>query len=59
MKQFAEQRKALIKEKEDIQLKQASQNKDQQKLIMEIAQLEKKLAEKKKEMPLAPPNYKI
>ena len=54
MKQFAEQRKALIKEKEDIQLKQASQNKDQQKLIMEIAQLEKKLAEKKKEMPPAP-----
>ena len=38
-----------------MQLKQASQNKEQQKLIQEITQLEKELAAKKKEIPPAPP----
>ena len=55
MKQFDEQERALQKEKEQLQLKQASQNKEQQKLIQEIAQLEKDLAAKKKEIPPAPP----
>lgn len=56
MKQFDEQQRALQQEKERLQLKQASQNKDQQKLIEEIAQLEKKLAAKKKEIPTASPS---
>ena len=43
MKQFDEQERALQKEKEQLQLKQASQNKEKQKLIREIAQLEKQL----------------
>ena len=54
MKQFVN-RRALQKEKEQLQLKQASQNKEQQKLIQEISQLEKELASKKKDIPPAPP----
>ena len=38
MKQFDDQQRALQKEKEQLQLKQASQNQEQQKLIQEIAQ---------------------
>ena len=56
MKQFDEQERVLQQEKEQLQLKQASQNKDQQKLIEEIAQLEKKLTAKKKEIPTASPS---
>lgn len=56
MNQFDEQQRALQQEKERLQFKQASQNKDQQKLIEEIAQLEKKLASKKKEIPTASPS---
>ena len=55
MKQFDDQKRALLKEKEELQLRQAAQNQDQKKLILEIAQLEKKLAAKKKEMPATPP----
>ena len=55
MKQFDEQERALQKEKEQLQLKQASQNKEKQKLIQEIAQLEKQLVAKKKEIPPTPP----
>ena len=51
MKQFDEQEHTLKKEKEELQFKQASQNKDQQKLIQEIVQLEKKLTAMKKEIP--------
>lgn len=55
MKQFDEQKHTLQKEKEELQLRQASQNKEQQKLIQEIAQLEKELTAKKKEIPPSPP----
>ena len=55
MRQFDDQERALQKEKEELQLKQASQNKEQQKLIQEISQLEKELAIKKKEIPATPP----
>jgi hypothetical protein len=55
MKQFDDQKRALLKEKEELQLKQAAQNQDQKKLIQDITQLEKKLAAKKKEMPATPP----
>jgi hypothetical protein len=55
MKQFDDQKRALLKEKEELQLRQAAQNQDQKKLILEIAQLEKKLAAKKKEIPATPP----
>ena len=54
MKQFDEQKYTLQKEKEELQLKQASQNKEQQKLIQEIAQLEKELTATKKEIPPSP-----
>ena len=54
MKQFDEQKYTLQKEKEELQLKQASQDKEQQKLIQEIAQLEKELTAKKKEIPPSP-----
>lgn len=53
MKQFDEQERALRKEKEQLQLKQASQNKERQKLIQEIAHLEEELAAKKKGIPPA------
>jgi len=55
MRQFDDQERALQKEKEELQLKQASQNKEQQKLIQEISKLEKELAIKKKEIPATPP----
>ena len=55
MKQFDEQKHTLQKEKEELQLRQASQNKEQQKLIKEIGQLENELTAKKKEIPPSPP----
>jgi len=54
MKQFDDQKRALLKEKEELQLKQAAQNEEQKKLIQDIAQLEKKIIAKKKEMPATP-----
>ena len=55
MKQFEDQKKNLNEEKKRLQLQQASQNKDQQKLIEEISELEKELSDKKKGMPPVPP----
>lgn len=55
MKQFEDQKKNLTEEKKKLQLLQASQNKDQQKLIQEISKLEKELSDQKKAMPPAPP----
>jgi hypothetical protein len=54
MEQFDDQKRALLKQKEELQIQKASQHKEQQKLIQEIAQLEKQLAAKKKEIPPAP-----
>ncbi len=55
MQQFENQKKALLNEKEKLQVKLASQNKGQLQLIQEILKLEKEVAEKKKKMPPAPP----
>ena len=41
MKQFDDQERALLEEKKKLQMKMASQNKEQQKLIEEISELEK------------------
>ena len=48
MKQFEDQKKTLLEEKKKIQLKLASENKEQAQLIQEISKLEKELAAKKK-----------
>ncbi len=56
MKQFEDQKKNLTEEKKKLQLQQAFQNKDQQKLIQEINKLEKQLSDQKKGMPPAPPS---
>ena len=48
MKQFEDQKKNLNEEKKRLQFQQASQDKDQQKLIEEISELEKELSDKKK-----------
>ncbi|MDC0157039.1 hypothetical protein OAK38_04685 [Verrucomicrobia bacterium] len=55
MKQFEDQKKTLLAEKNKVQLKLASENKEQAQLIKEISQLEKKLADEKKAMPPPPP----
>jgi hypothetical protein len=55
MKQFEDQKKSLLAEKNKLHLKLASENKEQAQLIKEISQLEKKLAVEKKAMPPAPP----
>ena len=55
MKQFEDQKKTLLEEKKKIQLKLASENKEQAQLIQEISKLEKELAAKKKAMPPSPP----
>ena len=55
MKQFEDQKKTLLEEKKKIQLKLASENKEQAQLIQEISKLEKELAAKKKAMPPTPP----
>ena len=52
---FEEQRQSLLEEKNNLQLKLASENKEQAQLIKEISQLEKKLEAEKKAMPPAPP----
>ena len=48
MKQFEDQKKNLNEEKKRLQFQQASEDKDQQKLIEEISELEKELSDKKK-----------
>jgi hypothetical protein len=55
MKQFEEQKNALLAEKKKLQLQQAFQNKDQQKLIEEISKLEKEVSQKKNNLPPLPP----
>ena len=55
MKQFEDQKKSLLVEKNKLQLKLASENKEQAQLIKEISKLENELAAKKKAMPPAPP----
>ena len=50
MKQFEDQKKTLLEEKKKIQLKLASENKEQAQLIKEISKLENELAAKKKAM---------
>lgn len=55
MKQFEAQKQTLQEEKKKLQLKLASENKEQAQLIEEITKLENELAGKKKAMPPVPP----
>jgi hypothetical protein len=55
MKPLDRQKELLLEEKNKLQLKLASENKEQAQLIKEISKLENELAAKKKAMPPAPP----